>query len=412
VITLSNPLFFRYFSFGRIFYAIKISLDGDEMILLNPRVSGLSCLRCETDYELDDLLEGCPACRKEGHAANVKVLYDTTQDVTINPSKSGMRRYAPLLPYASFPSLGEGCTPIVELEILARQMGLTWLGVKMEGQNPTGSHKDRMSPLVVARAVATGRLVVTAASSGNAGASLAAYAALAGLRCVIVTTPDLPHPWKKAIKMAGAELVIQSSPHQRWQYIEDKVKNEGWYPATNYTHPPVGSNPFGVQGYKTVAYEIVESMQDHMPDVLLVPCSRGDLLWGIWEGFREAAKWGWVKEIPRLYAVEPFPRLTRVLAGEDYRSLFPGDTLLRSIGGDTVTYQSVLAVKHSGGGAVTVSSAEAEEAQHQLARCGVYLENSGAAPLAGLRHLLRTGEITEKERVLLIGTSHGYKETK
>jgi threonine synthase len=135
-------------------------------------------------------------------------------------------------------------------------------------------------------------------------------------------------------------------------------------------------------------------------------------LWGIWEGFREAAEWGWVKEIPRLYAVEPFPRLTRVLAGEDYRSLFPGDTLLRSIGGDTVTYQSVVAVKRSGGGAVAVSSAEAEESQRQLARCGVYLENSGAAPLAGLRHLLRTGEITEKERVLLIGTSHGYKETK
>jgi threonine synthase len=82
-----------------------------------------------------------------------------------------------------------------------------------------------MSPLVVARAVATGRLVVTAASSGNAGASLAAYAALAGLRCVIVTTPDLPHPWKKAIEMAGAELVMQSSPHKRWQFIEEKVKN-------------------------------------------------------------------------------------------------------------------------------------------------------------------------------------------
>jgi threonine synthase len=400
--------FFGYFLFGRIFYAVH-KVDGDEMTLLNPRVDGLSCLRCGTRYELDDLLEGCPACRKEGHTVNVKVVYKPTQDATVRPQENGMRRYAPFLPYASFPTLGEGGTPIVELEALARQLGLTWLGVKMEGQNPTGSHKDRMSPLVVARALATGRSVVTAASSGNAGASLAAYAALAGLRCVIVTTPDLPRPWKRAIEMAGAEWVIQPTPHQRWQYIEHKVRKEGWYPATNYTQPPVGSNPFGVQGYKTVAYEIVETMRDRCPDVLLVPCSRGDLLWGIWEGFREAAEWGWLKEIPRLYAVEPFPRLIRVLAGEDYRSVFPGDTRLRSIGGDTVTYQSVEPVKRSGGGAVAVSFAEAEEAQHRLARCGVDLENAGAAPLAGLQRLLRAGEITGKDRVLLIGTSHGYK---
>ncbi|MDN4595207.1 hypothetical protein [Polycladomyces subterraneus] len=78
-------------------------------------------------------------------------------------------------------------------------------------------------------------------------------------------------------------------------------------------------------------------------------------MWGIWEGFREALEWKGVENIPRLFAVEPFPRLERVLAGEDYRDIFPGNTLLRSIGGDTVTYQSLDAVKRTGGGAVAVS---------------------------------------------------------
>jgi threonine synthase len=321
-----------------------------------------------------------------------------------------MGRYAAQLPYVDFPSLGEGLTPLIELPSLAQTLGIERLWAKNEGQNPTGSHKDRMSALVVARAASVGRTTVTAASSGNAGASLAAYAGAAGLRCVIVSTPKISSGWARAIELAGAELVFTDTSLERWQYLQQKVKDEGWYPATNYLDPPVGSSPFGVQGYKTIGYEIVEQCGDTPPTMVLVPTARGDLLWGIWQGLSELARDG-LLDPPGLVAVEPIPRLSRVLAGEDYRRPFSGDPhAMTSIGGATATYQSVVALSESKGCAIEVSTQEAEEAQQELARYGLYVELSSAASLAGLQTLVKRGKAEISERVLLVITSHGYKE--
>ena len=182
-----------------------------------------------------------------------------------------------------------------------------------------------------------------------------------------------------------------------------------WYPATNYLAPPVGSNPFGVQGYKTIAYEIAEDLSAELPDAILVPASRGDLLWGIWEGFRELVQMGHVERTPRFFAIEPFPRLARVLEGEDYRHDFPGTTRLSSIGGDTVTFQVVEAVEQSGGGAVVVEDTKAENDISRLARYGLYVESSSAAVLSALHELSGRGGIAAHESALLVLTSHGFK---
>ncbi|MBH8609481.1 pyridoxal-phosphate dependent enzyme, partial [Thermoactinomyces sp. CICC 10521] len=172
---------------------------------------------------------------------------------------------------------------------LAEQLGIHRFWVKNEGMNPTGSHKDRMSPLVIARALQLGKSSVVVASSGNAGISLAAYASFAGLQCTVITTKDIHEDVKKSIQAYGAQLVMVSDSFQRWELTRELAENQGFYPATNYMFPPVGSNMYGVQGYKTIAYELVQQLKGCSPSVILVPSSRADLLWGVWEGLKEAS---------------------------------------------------------------------------------------------------------------------------
>ena len=378
----------------------------------NDRVLGLSCLRCGQRYsasdEVVDLGIGCVSCLEQGYPVSLRVDYDNEQNWRPQQSATGMMRYAVHLPYINFPTLGEGVTPLVELPTLAQSTGIERLWVKNEGQNPTGSHKDRMSALAGARAASLGRRTVVAASSGNAGASLAAYAAAVNMRCAIISTANISPVWEQAIRMAGAELILTDTATERWQLMRQKVEEEDWYPVTNYLNPPTGSNPFGVQGYKTVATEIIEQCVGDMPTVIIVPTARGDLLWGVWQGFVESG----CNDLPRLVAVEPFARLSRVLGGEDYRQSFEGEPhTMSSIGGGTTTYQSMVALRDSRGMAVEVSTSETQEAQRNLARHGLYVESSSAAALAGLQTLLREGQITASDRVVLIITSHGYKES-
>jgi threonine synthase len=180
--------------------------------------------------------------------------------------------------------------------------------------------------------------------------------------------------------------------------------------ATNMCAPPVGSEPFGVEGYKTLAYELFENPQTAGADTIVVPTARGDLLWGIYAGFNELLAEGVLIRMPRLVAVEPFPRLELALAGADYRGKFAGSSPLVSINGTTVTYQSVAAIQRSGGAAVSVNSRDVIADQIYLARAGHYLELSAVSALTALRSLL-VGKQFAVRHAVLIATSHGYKES-
>lgn len=376
--------------------------------MINPRLIGFRCIRCEADYPIDDYAEGCLACYAAGFPASVIPRYLQLPPFTASPSR-GTPRFADRLPYTSFLSLGEGDTPLVSLDRMAGELGLDALMVKAEYANPTGSHKDRMSVQFIARAMARGAAVVAAASSGNAGVSLASYAAAAGLRCVIVTTPKISPAWRGAMERTGAELRFVEDPLERWRLIQEKTASEGWVSATNVLRPPTGSEPFGVDGYKTLGYELAEHPETAEADAIIVPTARGDLLWGIYRGFQELIAERRIDSMPRLVAVEPFPRLERVLAGADLRGSFPGSSPLASIGGTTVTYQAVAAILGSDGRAVSVQPEDVAADQRGLARAGLYLELSAAAALTGLKAARAPG-CPEFRRVVLIATSHGYKD--
>jgi threonine synthase len=376
---------------------------------LNPLLAGFSCIRCGADYPPGDYFEGCPRCLAEGEPSSVRPVHRARPQSLGDQQRSGMQRYAGWMPYESWVSLGEGRTPCIGFPTLAAEVRTAAVVIKNEGQNPSGSHKDRASCLTVTRALDVGATSIIAASSGNGGASLALYAAAAGLRCAIVTTPALSPVHRRAIAMTGAEIITAPESLERWSIVAERVK-AGWFPATNYLNPPVGSNAFGLPGLMTVAFELFEELGDNALDALLVPTSRGDLIWGVHEGFRLLREAGLAASVPRLFAVEPFARIRRVLDGEPITGSFPGSTSLVSIGGSTVTYQAVEAVQASGGGAVVVDDGIVARDQARLARHGCYAELSSAATLTGLEQLLRQGTLHAGDRVGLIVTSNGYKE--
>ncbi|WP_321897269.1 threonine synthase [Burkholderia cepacia] len=371
---------------------------------LNRNLVGMRCVRCGVVHPVADYFEGCPACLAIGHPASVAPFYGNGL-TDLDPS-----RPESWLAYTGGPFLGEGRTPLIGLPRLADELGVPALAAKYEGANPTGSHKDRMSALVVQRALDIGASTVVAASTGNAGVSLAAYAANAGLHCVMVTTADMNANWRRAVEMYGAELIATETAEDRWRLVASKARDGSWYPVTNYLTPAVGSNPFGVDGYRAIALELHAQSGVNPPTDILVPTSRGDIIWGVAQGYCDLKQAGLVSIIPRVHAVEPFPRITRVSAGEDVRAQFTGSTAMVSLGGTTVTHQAIEALRLTGGSAVAVDDVDVLQDQKLFARAGLYLELSSVSSLSGLRKLLHKGTISRDARVVLVTTSHGYKE--
>jgi len=375
---------------------------------LNPRIRGMVCLKCGREYPVGDYFYGCPACLERGENAAMTFLYEGHG--AMDDTKSGWARYADMLPYGDAVTLGEGNTPVLELPALAEELGVGRLFTKNEFQNPTGSHKDRMNPFIVARAAERGYQTVTCASSGNEAASLAAYAAAEGLHCVNVSTASIPEHWKRASEESGAELVLTETSGGRLEYQRKHMGDE-WYPATNLLDVPTASSAYGIQGYKTLSFELYDRFGERLPDYILIPACRGDLLYGVYEGFADLLEGGYIRTLPRLVACEPNPRLELVLEqGRSHMDKFSGDTsATSSIGGATTTWQAEYALRRSGGFAVSVSQEAALDSVGRMARHGLYLETSSAIVYPCLQKALAERRLPHDADVLLVLTSHGYK---
>ncbi|WP_375779113.1 pyridoxal-phosphate dependent enzyme [Bradyrhizobium sp. ma5] len=350
-----------------------------------------------------DYFEGCPACLRAGTPSSVALRYAERPPL-------GFHTIGDWLSYPQVASLGEGNTPLSSLPRLAESLGLNALYTKNEFANPTGSHKDRMGSMVVQRAIDVGAKTVAVASSGNAGVSVAAYAARAGLKSVVVTTPDISPNWRRAIEMHGGILMATEHSDDRWALIAHHARRGDWYPVTNYKIPPVGSNPFGVDAYRAIALELHLQLGKNPPTDIVVPTARGDLLWGICQGYQDLKDAGLVWAIPKVHAVEPYPRIRGALSGHGMVRDFSGNTEMVSIGGDSVTHQSLHALEMVGGSSVDVSDHDVAADQRIIAREGLYLEHSSVAALTGLRTLIGNMTILSGARIVLVATSHGYKE--
>lgn len=373
---------------------------------VNPALHALQCISCRAIYPVCDLLEGCPACASDGWPSSLEAVYNP-RTFDSAPEREGYT-WGRWLPYIDGVTLGEGATPCLPVPVLAEVAGVASVWIKNEGANPTGSHKDRMSAQAVSRALAIRASEVVLASSGNAAVSAAAYCAAAGVACEVATYRDLPPIFDAALRYYGARRIICETGHARWEHVRRRVRDDGAFALTNYSIPAVGSPVFGVEGYRAVALEWVH--QGCQPDHVMVPTARGDLLWGIYSALRDLVASARLVRMPKLWAVEPFPRLSRVLAGEPQQADFPGSTQQFSTAGSTVTAQQVLAATRSGGGAVAVSDDAARAGAGHLAAAGFWVELCAGAGLAAAQMLRADGRIGASETVLLMLTARGDRD--
>ncbi|KUF17301.1 threonine synthase [Streptomyces silvensis] len=358
------------------------------------------------------LTGGCPVTSTDSVAYPVEVDYaydELPADffATAGSRPRGHERWAPLLPPLYAPGLAEGGTPLLPLETLPLEGGV-W--VKDESRNPTWSHKDRLNRVTVSAAVGVGAAGVVVASSGNHGASAAAYAARAGLRCAVVTSVDVP-PAVDAFLRAYGATVLPVPTEERWPLLRRVVERAGYHPVSNLTPAAHTGHAFGPEGYKTIAYEIFAEL-GLAPGSVFVPTGYGEMLFGVWKGFTELARYGLVDRVPRMYACEPAaggPLAAAVRAGVPAAHVSPGPTAAYAIDCAVGGYRGVVAVRESGGGALLVSDAEMAAARDELARGGVWGEVSAAAGVAGVRQLARGGWAVEGP-VVCVSTSSGFKD--
>ncbi|MBI3516971.1 MAG: pyridoxal-phosphate dependent enzyme [Proteobacteria bacterium] len=382
-----------------------------------PRPAALACISCGADYPLTHYADDCPACRGAGVPSNLTVRYAETLGAALRrdalpAGPNSLWRFADFLPLPASDAitLGEGATPLHDVAALG--LGPVW--VKDESRNPTWSFKDRLACLAVSMARALGATVIASSSSGNAGAATAAYAARAGLPCVVFTTRGAVGPMVTQMRAYGAMVFECADRADRWTLVSAGVKRFGWYPTTTYFGPAVGSNPYGIEGYKTIAYEIAEQCGWAVPDWCVLPVCYGDALYGMWKGFEELRALGWIDRVPRLAAAEVSGSLAAALAtGAAMPPVSKRNepTIAGSIGADQGTVQGLDALRRTDGAAVTIDNAEMEHWQARLARAtGLYAEPASVAPFAAIARLRAAGTIAAGARVVVLLTAGGLKD--
>lgn len=384
------------------------------------RPISLQCIRCATRYPLNAHTEDCPRCHPIA-ASNLTVLYDEAalssfRREMLRDRPPTLWRYAEALPVEAEDavSLGEGMTPLMHAARLEEHLGIQALYIKDESRNPTWSFKDRLATVAVSSARRLGARVIASSSSGNAGAAVAAYAAQAGFPCVVFTFEGAAGPMVTQMRAYGAMVLTVREKAERWKLLEAGVRRFGWFPTSPFFTPVVGSNPFGIEGYKTLAYEVAEQLDWRAPDWCVLPVCYGDALCGMWKGFNELLRLGWIQTRPRMVAAEVFGSLAHALASDD--DAVPEmprthETIAISIGATQSTYQALQTLRASGGTTRVVSNEELLEWQSRLATVeGFYAEPSSVAPLAAVSRLRDEGIIMPGHSVVVVSTASGLKD--
>ena len=381
-----------------------------------PTPSALVCVRCSARYPIDRYADDCPACRAKGAPANLSVAYDSRPGEGLRQDalqrRESMWRWDAFLhaTAAEAVTLGEGNTPLLP----APSLGLGDVWIKDESRNPTWSFKDRLGSGALTMARRFGAKVVVSSSSGNAGAAAAAYAAKAGLPCVVFTVATSAGPLVLQMRAYGAMLVKVNDRMDRWRLQTEGVRAFGWYPTSPFFGPVVGSNPYGMEAYKTIAYEIAEAFDWKPPDWCVLPVCYGDALYGMWKGFQELRALDWIQRVPRFVAAEVSGSLPAALASGD--AMPPevprnAPSIATSIGAAQATVQALDVLRHSKGAAVTVGDDEMRRWVLTLAaKEGIWPEASSAAPFAAIERLRAEGTIKPNERCVALLTASGLKD--
>jgi threonine synthase len=361
----------------------------------------LRCISCGAARPVGPEYSGCPSCPAN---SPLEVAYEGPV-----PSPDGisvlktLRTALQPIESSHIVDLGQTLTPLVRLPSVGPNV---WM--KNESISPTWSHKDRYNSIAISAARLLGALGVVTTSTGNHGASAAAHAAAAGLRSVVFCHPAAPPSMVRMMRAFGAvPAKLEAAAQRRWLEL---LVDGGWYPATSMDPQLAGrGNPYGVEGYKPVAYEIVEQLGG-IPDAVFIPAASGDTLYGIGKGFQEVTERTGLGPA-KIFAGQPEvanPLVRSLEAGRPV-SVEEAETLALSVGDARTGRHAFYALRHWRGAGVSVSEDGIVSAVRKLASLGFYAEPASAVSLAAYWKALDTGVIEKDASAVLVLTSSGAK---
>jgi threonine synthase len=392
---------------------------------------------CGEKYALDERLYVCPRCgglldvEKDSeptvNAETLRALWKERLSSFEPRDRSGVWRYRELLPFDdSVPiiTLTEGNTPLYDAPRAAEYCKLDSLSLKHQGCNPTGSFKDTGMTTAVTQAVRLGAQTVVCASTGNTAASLAAYAARAGLQCaILVPSGQISHAkLAQSLDYGAAVLEIDGNFDDSMRVIRELAEDESIYLVNSI-------NPFRIEGQKTVAAELLEQRGWRVPDHVIMPGGNLGNSSALGKGFKELFDLGLIDRLPRLSVVQaegaaPFAHLYATAPGtfehsatEKYLSglLEPvahPQTLATAIKiGAPVSWKKALrSVAWTGGRVLDVSEQEIADAKAIIGRDGVGCEPASATTVAGLKRLVADGFVRAEDETVAVLTGHVLKD--
>lgn len=377
----------------------------------------LECSLCRNTISADIPQTVCPIC-----AGSLYVRYDLSHLSGTDPRKivgqtnsgngasswTGMWRYKAVLPDVEPVTLGEGWTPA----LASRRYPSVIL--KEEGANPTGTFKARGLALAVTMARHFGLRKLAVPSAGNAGGALAAYAAAAGIECHIFMPKDVPMANRVECAAYGAKVtLVDGLISDCARIVNERKEAEGWFDVSTL------KEPYRVEGRKTMGYELVEQNGWKYPEAVFYPTGGGVGLIGMWKAFEEMEALGWVSgKRPRMIAVQAAgcaPIARAFNDGSDVSTMwqnahtFASGLRVPKPYGDRIILDIL---RESGGMALALTDEQIfaslkDWAEHE----GILLSPEGAAATAAYDHLLRTGFLQPKDRVVLFNTGSGNKYT-
>ena len=380
------------------------------------------CIVCANESLETDAAVRCRVCggllevrhrRPDLPGPVLRGLFQTRCCTRPDTTASGVWRFQELvMPSAgahpiSFP---EGNTPLLYRQRIAEWAGISDLFLKHEGMNPTGSFKDRGMTVGVTQAVRIGARAVVCASTGNTSASLAAYAAYAGLPAFVLVPAGQVARGKLAqtVGYGARVLAIRGDFDACLRLVEAASELLGLYVLNSV-------NPFRLEGQKTIVLEMLQQLGWQPPDWIVLPGGNLGNTAAFGKALEEARAWGLIDRVPRLAVIQaqgaaPF---ARGYAGEFLQRVrVEAETVATAIRiGDPASWdRAVHAIRYTDGVVVSVSDAEILAAKSVIDHAGVGCEPASAAAVAGVRHLTAIGKIPPEARVVAVLTGHMLKD--
>jgi len=375
-------------------------------------VSHFRCIKCSHIYKYEEIISlPIPRCIRCESCLDIEYDFDAIRAAILTdgfmrekPSHWKYWAFLPVKDLSKIVTMGEGGTPLLENPRLAKGLRLL---IKYEAANPTGSFKDRGSSLEITKANEFNKKMVVVASTGNMGASVAAYASFAGLICKVFVPSFIGEVKTKQIKAYGGEI---EEVEGDYAYA---IRRAEEYVAEHREAFLTGDYPWRSEGTKTIGFEIADQLYWRIPDYVAAPIGNGTLVWSLYEAFRELKVLGITSVIPRIIGVQVEGCDPVVHAWEqglwEIVPIQNPQTIASAIAcGDPIDGLAALeAIRESGGMGIRVSDEEVLQARNMLGKNGFFVEPSGAAAFAGV---LILKEKLEGKTVVCLATGHGLKD--